>query len=66
MNDEAVKHLWGLWKVNKALIKGLKGAVIALEKMDELSVEKRQDVIESLRKLISQNEKLYENEPTKN
>jgi len=66
MNDEAVKHLWDLWKVNKALIKGLKGAVIALEKMDELSVEKRQDVIEALRKLISQNEELYENEPTKN
>lgn len=66
MNDEAVKHLWDLWKVNKALIKGLKGAVIALEKMDELSLEKRQDVIESLRKLISQNEKLSQKGPTKN
>ncbi|NVL92761.1 MAG: hypothetical protein HWN71_06960 [Desulfobacterales bacterium] len=66
MDEDAVKHLWTLWRLNKALIGGLKDALIALEKIDKLSPERRQDVIDSLRKLISQNEKLSPNPPTKN
>ena len=66
MDDEVIKHLWTLWRLNKALIGGLKDALIALERKDKLSPENRQDVIDSLRKLISQNEKLSPNPPTKN
>jgi hypothetical protein len=66
MDEDAVKHLWTLWRLNKALIGGLKDALIALEKIDKLSPERRQDVIDSLRKLISQNEKLSPKPPTKN
>jgi hypothetical protein len=66
MDDEAIKHLWTLWRLNKALIGGLKEALIALERKDKLSPEKRQDLIDSLRKLISQNEKLSLKLPRKN
>ena len=65
MDEDAVKHLWTLWRLNKALIGGLKDALIALEKIDKLSPERRQDLIDSLRKLISQNEKLSPYPPTK-
>lgn len=58
MNDEAVKHLWALLRINKALVRGLKAAVSALETADELSPERHQDLIDSLKDLISQNENL--------
>lgn len=65
MNDEVVKHLWALWRVNKALVQGLKAAVSALEKADELSPKKRQAIIDTLKKLIAHNENLSQNEPTR-
>jgi phage-related protein len=63
MNDEAVTHLWTLWNLNKALIRGLKAAVSALENIDDLPPAKRQDVIDSLNKLIAHHENLSQDEP---
>ena len=36
MDNETVKHLWALRKVNDALIEGLKTAIFVLEKEDDL------------------------------
>ncbi len=63
MNDEAVTHLWTLWKLNRALIRGLKAAVSALEKTDDLSPDKLQDMIDSLKKLIAHHENLSQDDP---
>jgi len=41
MDDETVKHLWALRKVNEAIIEGLKTVVFVLEKEEELSKEKK-------------------------
>ena len=41
MDDETPKPLWALRKVNEVLIKELKTAIFALEKVDEFSPEKR-------------------------
>jgi hypothetical protein len=65
MDDEVIKHLWTLWRLNKALIGGLEDALTALERTDKLSPENRQHIIDSLRKLISHNEKLSPNPPRK-
>ena len=68
VNNTIIKHLWVL---NDALVKGLKSAIVFLEKVDEFSPEKRQIVIDSLKELVSNSEKLYEHkhepepEPTK-
>ena len=65
-NNTIIKHLWLL---NEALVKGLKSAIVFLEKVDEFSPEKRRIVIDSLKELVSNSEKLYEHkhepEPTK-
>ena len=41
MDDETVKHLLALRKVNEALIEGLKVAIFVLEKEEELSKERK-------------------------
>jgi len=48
--------------MNEALIKGLKTAIFALEKVDEFSPEKRQSIMDSLKELISQSEEFYKQE----
>ena len=58
-NKTVVKHLWVM---NEALIKGLKTAIFAIEKVDEFSPEKRQSIMDSLEELVSQSEKLYKQE----
>ena len=60
MDDETVKHLWALRKVNEALIEGLKTAIFVLEKEEELSKERRKSMVESLKGLIVQSEEIYE------
>ena len=40
MDDETVKHLWTLRKVNEGLMLGLKTALFVMEGWDELSPEK--------------------------
>ena len=66
VNNTIIKHLWVL---NEALVKGLKSAIVFLEKVDEFSPEKRRIVIDSLKELVSNSEKFYEHkhepEPTK-
>jgi len=68
MGDKTIDYLWVM---NGALLKGLKSAIFALEKVDEFSPEKRQSIIDSLKELVSQSEKIYkqeqepEPEPTK-
>ena len=68
MDNETVEYLC---VINEALIKGLKRAIFAFEKVDGFSPEKRQSVIDSLRQLVSKSEELYmqeherEPDPTK-
>ena len=66
VNNTIIKHLWVL---NEALVKGLKSAIVFLEKVDEFSPEKRRILIDTLKELVSKSEKLYEHkhepEPTK-
>jgi hypothetical protein len=65
MDEETiVKHLWALRKVNDALITGLKTTLLTMESWDNLSPERRQSTIESVKKLISESEKAYSPEPT--
>jgi hypothetical protein len=65
MDDEIIKYLWTSRRLIEALVKGLKSAVFVLEKVDEISPERRQDTVDSLKKLISESEKIYQHEPTK-
>jgi len=65
MDDETVKHLLALRKVNEALIESLKVAIFVLEKEEELSNERRKSMVESLKGLIVQSEEIYEEAPTK-
>jgi len=66
MDNKTVNYLWVM---NEALIKGLKTAIYAFEKVNEFSPEKRQSIIDSLKELVSKSEELYtqehEPEPTK-
>lgn len=67
MDDEAiVKHLWALRKVNDALITGLKTTLLTMESWDGLAPERRQSTIESVKKLISESEKVYTTESIEN
>ena len=65
MDNETVKHLWALRKVNEALIEGLKTAIFVLEKEEELSKKRRKSMIESLKRLVSQSGEIYAKELTK-
>ena len=47
MDTETLKHLLALREVNKALIDGLKAAVYFLDKVDEITEERRKSMIES-------------------
>jgi len=64
MDDETVKHLWALRKVNEALIEGLKTAIFVLEKEEKLSKERKKSMIESLKGLIAKSEEIYEEAST--
>ena len=56
MDNETLNHLLALREVNKALIDGLKAAVYFLDKLEEISEERRRSMIKSLNGLISQSE----------
>lgn len=51
--------------MNKALIDGLKAAVYCLDKVEEISEERRKSMIESLNGLIDQSEAVYAGTATK-
>ena len=57
--DAIVKHLWGLRKVNDALVAGLKTALLTMESWDKLSPERRQSTMESLKELIRETRQAY-------
>jgi hypothetical protein len=59
MDSETLEHLLALREVNKALIDGLKAAVYFLDKVEEISEERRKSMIESLNGLIAQSEAAY-------
>ena len=65
MDDETVRHLWALRKVNEVLIEGMKVAIFVLENGKELTPERRKSLIKSLKGLIAQSEELYAEAPTK-
>jgi len=64
MDSGTLKHLLALREVNKALIDGLKAAVYCLDKVEEISEERRKSMIESLNGLIAQIEAAYGEAPT--
>jgi len=45
MDNETVKHLWALQKVNEALIEGLKAAIYVLEKEEGLTKERQKSML---------------------
>ena len=47
VNNTIIKHLWVL---NEALAKGLKSAIVFLEKVDEFSPENRQSILSIYKK----------------
>lgn len=59
MANETLKHLWALRKMNKALMEGLKLAISILEKEEELTEERKNSMIKSLKDLIAQSEEVY-------
>jgi len=59
MDNETVKHLWALRKVNHALIEGLKLAIFVLEHEKELTPKRRESMVNSLKDLISHSEEIY-------
>ena len=63
MDDEAIQLLMAMKKVNEALLEGLKLSVFVLEKVDELSSERRKTMIAQLKNLIEQGEKAFKNIP---
>ena len=65
MDKETLDHLLALREVNKALIDGLKAAVYFLDKVDQISGEQRESMVESLNGLISESEAVYGEVPTK-
>ena len=65
MDNETLKHLLALREVNKALIDGLRAAVYFLDKVEEISAERRRSMIESLNGLIAQSEAVYGEAPTR-
>jgi hypothetical protein len=54
-----------LREVNKALIDGLKAAVYFLDKVEEISEERRKSMVKSLNGLIAESEAVYGEAPTK-
>ena len=65
MDKETLEHLLTLREVNKALINGLKAAVYFLDKVEEISEERRKSMIESLNGLIAESEAVYAEAPTR-
>ena len=63
MDNEKLKHLLALREVNKALIDGLNAAVYCLDKVGEISAERRKSMLESLNDLIAQSEATYGEAP---
>jgi|GEM_PF-1453770 len=65
MDSETLKHLLALREVNKALIDGLKAAVYFLDKVKEISEERRKSMVKSLNGRIAESEAVYGEAPTK-
>jgi hypothetical protein len=59
MDNEALRHLWALRKMNKALMQGIKLVIASLEQAEEISKETRQSMITILKGLIAQSEEVY-------
>ena len=64
MDDESVQYFWKLHRVNADLIKGLKTAIYVLENLETLPPEKRQVMLDSLKKTVSQSENTIADETT--
>ena len=64
LENDAVAYLMALKRVNEALLEGLKACVFVLENEKQMAKERRLSMIESLKGLIAQAEKAYENVPT--
>jgi len=63
VDNEAVQVLMALKKVNETLLEGLKLTVFVLENENELSPERRQSIVNTLKGLIEQGEKAFEKSP---
>jgi hypothetical protein len=63
--NEAIENLVVLREINIALVEAVRGAILLLEKKEDLSEEKRVSVIDSLKRLMERSEQVYENAPAK-
>lgn len=63
MEIDALATLMLLKNVNAALLDGLKACLFILEKGEEISPERRNSLITSIKGLIEQGEKAFENAP---
>ena len=63
MDNETVRQLWALRKMNGALLDGLKAAIFVLEKEEQLTKKRRKSVIKSLKYLIAESEEIYGEAP---
>ena len=65
MAGEELEVLWAFKQVNDTLIAGLESAVHTMENWDNLSQERRQSVITSIKGMIAQSKEVFEKVPTK-
>ncbi|MBC8419710.1 MAG: hypothetical protein KJ573_06990 [Proteobacteria bacterium] len=59
MDDETVKHLWGLKKVNECLLDGLKSAIYLLDNEDKFTPERRESLIAQFKEVALAGEKVF-------
>jgi hypothetical protein len=63
MDKEIAQYLWGLRKINEALIGAMNTAIFVLENYENLPKERMQSLIDSLKQLVTQSEEAYGTEP---
>ena len=64
MDINAVRHIKALTDLNTALFTGLKTALLVMEKWDNISHNKKEDIVSSLRLLVENNGAAFTEKPT--
>ena len=64
MDINAVRHIKALTYLNAALFKRLETALLVMEKWDNMSDNKKDDIVSSLRFLVENNRAAFNEKPT--
>ena len=64
MEIDAIKHIKALTDLNSALFTGLETALLVMEKWDNVSDNKKEDIVSSLRLLVENNRAAFTEKPT--